>query len=277
MTRAVKSYQTYLLDLDGVVYRGEALLPGARAFVAWLDATGRVYRYLSNNSMASPAQVAQKLRRLDMPARDEQVLTASSAAVALIAARWPGGRVWVVALPPIRHMAARAGLTVLNLAHGDAPDDPAAPAECADAVLVGLDRSLTYAGLRQGARAILAGAAFIAVNRDPQLPVEDGFDPGCGAIVAALEAATRHTAEAVGKPSPLLVRQALADLDADPAMALMVGDAIEMDVAAGQAAGIDTALLLSGITSAERAAHAEPPPTLIAADLAALLMLARGE
>ena len=82
----VKHYTTFLLDLDGVVYRGEQLLPGAREFVAWLDATGKQYRYLSNNSMLSPAEVAAKLRRLGIPAPDERVITASMAACRLLAA-----------------------------------------------------------------------------------------------------------------------------------------------------------------------------------------------
>jgi HAD superfamily hydrolase (TIGR01450 family) len=269
--KRVKDYRAVLLDLDGVIYRGDRLLPGAQEFVAWLEATGRAYRYLTNNSMSSCAEVAARLRHLGVAARDEQVITASDATVSLAARRWPGQAAWIVGLPPLRQMAARAGLRVLNLARSDAPDDPAISAESASVVLVGLDRSLTYEGLRLATRALLAGAAFVSVNRDPQLPVEDGVDPGCGSIVAALETATRCTAESVGKPAPGLLLEALSELRADPASAVMIGDALEMDIAAGQAAGIDTILLLSGLTSPERAAQWTPPPTLTARDLADLL------
>lgn len=268
----MKDYQTYLIDLDGVVYRGDQLLPGAQDFIARLQATGRAFRFISNNSMASPGDVAAKLRRLGIAVGDETVVTASQAAVDTLAARWPGGRVWVVGLPPLRQMAARAGLHVLNLARSDAPDDPESGATTAQAVLVGLHRAVTYADLQQATRAVLAGATLIGVNRDPQLPVEDGADPGCGAILAALEVASRTHASIIGKPAPTILTTALAALHADPATAVMIGDAIEMDIAAGHAAGIDTILVLSGLTSPERAATANPAPTLILPDLAALLV-----
>jgi HAD superfamily hydrolase (TIGR01450 family) len=267
----MKDYQTYLIDLDGVVYRGDQLLHGAREFVARLQATGRAFRFISNNSMAGPGDVAAKLRRLGIPVGDETVVTASQAAVETLAERWPGGPVWVVGLDPLRQMAARAGLRVLNLAHSAAPDDPAAGATTARAVLVGLHRAVTYADLQQATRAVLAGAALIGVNRDPQLPVEDGTDPGCGAILAALEVASRTHASIVGKPSPTILTTALRALHADLATSVMIGDAIEMDIAAGQAAGIDTILVLSGLTSAQRAATAHPAPTLMLPDLAAVL------
>jgi HAD superfamily hydrolase (TIGR01450 family) len=269
----MKDYQTYLLDLDGVIYRSDQVLPGAREFVAWLQAHGKNYRFITNNSMTSPMAVAAKLRHLGMSVTDAHVVTASDAAVTLIAHRWPDQRAWVVGLPPIRQMVAAAGLHVLNLRQSDAPDDPQTGPETAAVVLVGLDRSVTYEGLRLAARALLAGAAFIAVNRDPMLPVADGFDPGCGAILAALEVASQRQATIVGKPAPTILLEALAAVQADPATAVMIGDAIEMDIAAGHNAGIDTILVLSGNTSAERAAIAQPAPTLIAHDIAAVLAM----
>lgn len=267
----MKHYSTFLLDLDGVVYRGDQLLPGAREFVAWLDASGKQYRYLSNNSMQAPGDVAAKLRRLGIPAPDERVITASYAACRLLAHRFPGGRVWIVGMQSLRQLAATMGLHVLNLAQSDAPDDPAQGPTAAQAVLVGLHRAVNYEDLRLATRALLAGANFITVNRDPQLPVEDGLDPGCGAICAALEVASRRTAEMVGKPAPALLLEALAEMDADPATAVMIGDGIALDIHAGQAAGIDTILVLSGITSPEDAAQAAPPPTYVLRDLAAVL------
>ncbi len=267
----VNDYRTVLLDLDGVVYRGDQLLPGARAFVAWLDATGRDTRFISNNSMASPEEVAAKLRRLGIAAPEGRVITASRVAVDLLATRFPGQPAWIVGLPPLRQMAAEAGLRVLNLRNNDRPDDPAYPATAARVVLVGLDRSLTYAGLQQATRALLAGAEFLAINRDPQLPVEDGVDPGCGAILAALQVASRREGEIIGKPAPALLLNALAALHADPARAVMIGDALEMDIEAGQRAGIDTILVLSGLATPERAAQATPPPTWICQDLADVL------
>lgn len=273
MVDHVKRYTTFLIDLDGVIWRGEKLLAGAANFVALLESRGDTYRFLSNNSMISPADVAQKMRRLGIPVADTQVMTASLAAVRLLAHRFPHRRAWVTGLASLRQMVADVGLQVINLQQGDESDDPQVPAESADVVLVGLDRTLTYRGLQQATRALLHGAAFIAVNRDPQLPVEESFDPGCGAILAALETASKRTGEIVGKPSPNLLLETLDALHADFATAVMIGDAIEMDIMAGQAAGIDTILVLSGITSREMAQRADPQPTLIIQDLAELLRI----
>src|SRR5215469_9585183 len=139
----MKTYQTYLLDLDGVIYRGDLLLPGAQEFIAWMEETGKRYRYLTNNPMIGPPAVAAKLSRLGIPTTAAQVVTASQAAVHMIARRRPGARCWIVALPPIRQMAVAAGLHVLNLHYGDAPDEPHLGPESAQIVLVGLDRALT--------------------------------------------------------------------------------------------------------------------------------------
>jgi len=156
-------YRTYLLDLDGVVYRGNDLLPGARELVEWIDATGRKALYLSNNSFATPEEVAAKLARLGMPQPEGRVFTAGQAAVQAIAARFPGGRVYMLTVPSLDALAIRAGLRPVwrDEIDGDIPD----------AVMVGLDRSVTYERLKRGLRAILAGAAFVGVNRDPRLPV----------------------------------------------------------------------------------------------------------
>jgi HAD superfamily hydrolase (TIGR01457 family) len=265
----MKDYCAYLLDLDGVIYRGEQVLPGARELVAWLDATGRSVMYLSNNSFATPQSVARKLARLGMPRPEGRVLTAGGAAAQLLARRFPGGRVYALAMPEIAAMLAEAGLRVV----WQDGEDSSTP----DAVLVGLDRTLTYDRLARGLRAVLAGAAFIAVNRDARLPVERGFDPGTGALTTALEYSCGRQAEIVGKPAPGIVLEALRKLDTPTADALMVGDALDMDMLAGSAAGVDTALVLTGLTTAEeaRAATGARRPTLVFDDLPALLAAAQ--
>src|SRR5215467_3969485 len=161
----MKDYRAFLLDLDGVIYRGNQLLPGARAFVEWIDGTGRTAIYLSNNSFFTPGEVAAKLARLGMPAPDGRTMTAGLAAVETIAQRLPGGSVYVLGTPSIEELARREGLTPLQGA--------ALEHTVPDAVLVGLDRTLTVARLSYALRAVLAGAAFYAVNRDPRLPVEN--------------------------------------------------------------------------------------------------------
>jgi HAD superfamily hydrolase (TIGR01450 family) len=166
-------------------------------------------------------------------------------------------------------MVQQAGLQVV----GKDPDDVAAP----DAVLVALDRSLTYDRLRRALRAILDGAAFYAVNRDPRLPVENGFEPGTGSLTAALEYASGEKANIVGKPAPGIVLEAMRLLGASPAATLMVGDGLDLDIVAGHAAGVTTALVLTGLTSADQARSAigERRPDFIFSDLPALLRAAR--
>lgn len=262
-------YRTYLLDLDGVIYRGNMLLPGARELVEWLDTTGRKALYLSNNSFATPEEVAAKLARLGMPRPEGRVFTAGEAAVHAIAERFPGGRVYMLTVPSLDAIAERAGLRSVwrDEMDGTRPD----------AVMVGLDHTVTYERLKRGLRAVLAGSAFYAVNRDPRLPVEDGFNPGTGSLVAALEYASGHRAETIGKPAPGIVLEAMRLLHADPATTLMIGDGLDLDIVAGHGAHVTTALVLTGLTSGEEAAAAtgERRPDMVFPDLPALLRAAQ--
>jgi HAD superfamily hydrolase (TIGR01450 family) len=265
----MRDFRAYLLDLDGVVYRGDQLLTGARELVEWLDAAGRKVLYLSNNSIATPREVEAKLARLGMPRPEGRVLTAGYAAAEVLARRFPGGRVYVLGLPSVEHMVEQAGLKAVWKDSDDA-DIP-------DAILAALDRTLTYDRLRRALRAILEGAAFYAVNRDPRLPVEDGFLPGTGSIAAALEYASGLQAEIIGKPAPRIVLEAMRLLGVSPGETLMVGDGLDLDVVAGHAAGVTTALVLTGLTAAKQADEAVGPrrPHLVFRDLRALLAAAR--
>ncbi len=265
-------FTTYLLDLDGVVYRGDTLLPGAAEFVAWTDATGRKVVYVSNNSFATIAGVAAKLARLGAPRPEGRVVTAGSATADAVAARFPGGRVFALATEALASVLRDAGLRTVWEEGEDGPTP--------DAVVVGLDRTLTYPRLSRALRAVLAGAAFYAVNRDPRLPVEDGFEPGTGAMVAAVEYSSGQRAELVGKPAPGILLQAMRMAGVAPEETLVVGDGLDLDIVAGHAAGATTALVLSGLTSdagEAAAATGDRRPELIYKDMAALLAAARAE
>lgn len=262
------NFSAYLLDLDGVVYRGNVLLPGARELVEWIDATGRKAAFVSNNSFATVEEVTEKLARLGAPRPEGRVVTAGSATIAAIAQRFPGGRVYPLTGSSMVTMLVAAGLQPVWTERevGPAPD----------AVLIGLDRTLTYERLARALNASLAGAALYAVNRDPRLPVESGFQPGTGAMVAAVEAATGRTCEMIGKPAPGILLEAVELLGVSADQALMIGDGLALDIVAGHAAGMATALTLSGLTSASEAANAtgERKPEMIFEDLAALLAAA---
>ena len=141
----------------------------------------------------------------------------------------------------------------------------------ADVVLVGLDRHFDYKKLTGAVLAVRAGAHFITINRDPLLPVEGGFLPGCGTMAAAIEAGCGVTPEVVGKPEPLLLQEAMRMLGSNPSETVMIGDSLTVDIQGGKAAGTQTLLVLSGNTSREDVAHSSIKPDYIYQDVAALL------
>lgn len=251
---------TYLIDLDGVVYRGELLLPGAKAFIEWLDANNKKYLFLTNNSFASEAQVIAKLAHLGITTDASHVLGAGQAAVQYIARRFPRGTVYVVGEQPLIDMVQAHGLNV-------APLD----ARRADAILVGLDRTFNYEKLTGATMAIRAGAAFIAVNRDPLLPIAEGVIPGCGAMVSAIEASSETAPEVIGKPEPGLLREAMHMLDSQPQETIMIGDNLGVDIKGGIVAGTHTLLVLSGKETHASLEKSLIRPERVYENLAALL------
>ena len=233
-------YTTYLIDLDGVVYRGNELLPGAKEFVSWLEMNKKKYLFLTNNSFATGTQVLAKLERLGIATDNAHLLTAGEAAVQNIARRLPKAVIYVVGEQPLIDMVESYGLKSASV---DARE--------ADVVLVGLDRNFDYAIMTNAMNAIRAGALFVTINRDPVLPIAGGFIPGCGALAAAIEISSGVTPEVVGKPEPTLLQEAMHKLGSQPGETVMVGDGLQVDILAGQNAGTHTLLLLSGSTSRE--------------------------
>lgn len=253
-------YTTYLIDLDGVIYRGNEVLPGAREFILWLEASRKKYLFLTNNSFATTAQILAKLSRMGIAAGNAHLLTAGQAAVQNIARRLPGGSVYVVGEQPLVELVESQGLTVVS------PDRSEA-----EAVLVGLDRSFDYEKMTSAANAIRAGALFITINRDPVLPVPGGFLPGCGSLAAAIECASGVSPEMVGKPDPMLLVEAMQILESVPEETVMIGDGLAIDILAGQRAGTHTLLVLSGSNSRADADRSDIKPDHIYADLAEVL------
>ncbi|MFL5698387.1 MAG: HAD-IIA family hydrolase [Ktedonobacteraceae bacterium] len=253
-------YTTYLIDLDGVIYRGNELLPGAKEFIAWLKANNKKFLFLTNNSFASETQVLEKLIGLGIVTDTSHLLSAGEAAVQNIARRFPGALVYLVGEQPLSDLLRQYQLQVADV-----------DAYQADVVLVGLDRHFDYKKLTGAVLAVRAGAHFITINRDPLLPVEGGFLPGCGTMAAAIEAGCGVTPEVVGKPEPLLLQEAMRMLGSNPSETVMIGDSLTVDIQGGKAAGTQTLLVLSGNTSREDVAHSSIKPDYIYQDVAALL------
>jgi HAD superfamily hydrolase (TIGR01450 family) len=226
----------FVFDLDGCVWHGERLTPGAAETLAGLHARGRGVAYLTNNSRATGADIASKLRRLGVTP-SEHALTPLEILGTVIAERYGRSRVLVIGSAELAAVVEQAGHTVLGV---EAWRD-------ATVVAVGNDFDLTYERLTAASRAAAAGAPLVTPNVDPRLPLEDGdFLPGCGAIVAAVAAAAGVRPVVVGKPEPPLFRMALRRLDLAPHQAAMVGDSVTSDIAGARAVGMRTVLYAPG-------------------------------
>ena len=253
-------YTTYLIDLDGVIYRGNELLPGARAFVNWLEANHKKYLFLTNNSFATAEQILTKLQYLGISTDNAHLLTAGQAAVQFIARRSPRGTVYVVGEKPLIQLVQSQGLSVVDL-----------DAQQADAVLVGLDRGFDYKKMTYAANIVRAGALFVTINRDPVLPIAGGFIPGCGALAAAIEVSSGISPEVVGKPEPRLLIEAMHILGSQPDETAMIGDTLSVDIQAGHNAGTHTILVLSGSSSRKDLEKSSLKPDHVYEDLADML------
>jgi 4-nitrophenyl phosphatase len=229
-----------ILDMDGVLYRGETPVAGASDFLAWLAARGIPFLLVTNNSTLDPEAYQAKLARMGIAVPAAQILTSGIATADYLARNFSAqARVYMVGESGLEHALRSRGFTLTS-------QDP-------DAVVVGMDRGLTYDKLRAATLAIRAGARFIATNPDRTLPTEAGLVPGAGAIVAAIAAATDRTPVVIGKPEPPLLEAALAQLGRPRACTALVGDRLETDIAGARRLGLPAILVLSGVTS-------EPPP-----------------
>jgi 4-nitrophenyl phosphatase len=222
----------FVVDLDGCVWQGDVLEPGAGEALTALHRAGRGVAFLTNNSRVTGADIRAKLHRLGL-GWVEHALTPLEILGQVIAERFGASRVLVIGSAELAAVAAAAGHEVIDVADF----------RRATVVAVGNDFDLSYERLAAASRAAAAGAPLVTPNVDPRLPVENGdFLPGCGAIVAAVSAAAGVSPIVVGKPEPPLFRIALRRLGLAPAQVAMVGDSVESDVAGGRGAGLRTVL-----------------------------------
>jgi HAD superfamily hydrolase (TIGR01450 family) len=257
-------YDVALLDLDGVVYRGEEPVPGAAEAVAAARAAGMRVAFVTNNASRTPAAVAAHLAAVGVPAAPEDVVTAAQAAATLLGTLVPAGsRVLVTGGAGLRVAVAEAGFAPA----ASADDGPAA-------VVQGYAPDLAYADLAEAALAVRAGAVWVATNLDATIPTARGELPGNGALVALVTHAARgrRPDASAGKPERALHEEAVRRSGA--ARPLVVGDRLDTDIEGANRAGCDSLLVLTGVTdeAALRAAPPERRPTYVARDLGALVL-----
>lgn len=252
-------YDHVLLDLDGCVRIGREPTPRAGEALDALRAAGKRIAFVTNDSALTPEDLVRALWKMGMRAAIEEIVTVGTAIQFTIADRPAWRRAFVIGPDAIWRHVQDAGARIVN----DTPLE-------ADVVVVTGCRTLSFEDLKGATQAVLAGAALLSGGRDRTFPMPDGVWPGTGAVTAAVEYATERTAEVVGKPDPEIFRTALDRLG--PGRALMVGDRLDSDLAGAHAAGIDGAIVLTGVTTAEEAAAADPAPVAVAATLADLVL-----
>jgi 4-nitrophenyl phosphatase len=245
----LRTARAFLFDMDGVLYRGERALPGAREVLDLLRARGVPHLFLTNNASRTPEQVTEKLRRMGIRAAIDQVLTSAEVAVADLARTARAeDRVFVVGGAGIRAALAHSPLYVAD------------HYQEATIVLVGLDRGCTYERLAQAGLAIQRGARFCGTNGDRSYPTERGLEPGAGALLAVIEATTGVRPQLYGKPAPAMFDAAFARLGIPPHQVAMVGDRHETDIAGGARAGCITVAVASGVETEAQLRAGQPAP-----------------
>ena len=226
-----------VLDMDGVLWRGEEALPGMAEFFYAAHAHGLPCALATNNSARTPESYVDKLAKMRVsgfPAA--RILTSGTVTLAHLQERYPAGApLHVLGGDGLRELLSAAGFRLVDLG--------------AAAVVVGLDRKLSYPKLTRAMRSLLQGAAFIATNNDSSYPTPEGLAPGAGSMVAALAYASGREPTNIGKPAAPLFEAALTTLGASAARTLMIGDRLETDILGAANCGMPTALVMTGVTS----------------------------
>ena len=259
---ALARYDNVLLDLDGCLWLGDEAIDGAGDAVAALRDAGKGIAFLTNDVRHAPEDFVRKLWRLGFQASVDEVVTCGAALQFVLADRNERGAAFVIGSQALVDHVADAGLRIVNNTEF---------ATRADLVVVGGHEAFDFRELRIATQAVLRGAELIGTTRDRTFPMPDGPWPGSGAVLAAVEAATGRRAErTVGKPEPDMydaARDRLGD-----GRYLAVGDRLDIDVAGARRAGIDAALVLTGIGTRTDADAATPRPAHVADSLAALVL-----
>jgi arabinose operon protein AraL len=253
-------HRGWLFDLDGTVYLGERLIPGADDVIAALRADGRRVAFLSNKPLFTRRDYADKLTRLGIPAVAEDVVNSSIVLARHLQKLDPGAPVFVIGEPPLIDELREHGFEVRSDAE-------------VRWVIIAFDRTFDYAKLNTALQAVRRrDARLIATNPDRTCPVEGGEIPDCAGMMAAVEAVTSKSVEVVvGKPSPIILQVALAALGVAAADCAIVGDRLETDIVMGKRLGLATVLVLTGVTRPDDPRIAELGPDLVLPSVRALL------
>jgi phosphoglycolate/pyridoxal phosphate phosphatase family enzyme len=249
MKASLSHVRNFLFDLDGTLYLGDQLFPATPRLLERVKATGRNWCYLTNNSSKSTRDYCDKMARLGIPIPASRMITSGAATADYLLREARLTRAYVVGTPSLERELAEAGLALTD--------------QEAQAVVLGFDLTFTWDKLERACRLLRGGAAFIATHPDLVCPTPDGPVPDCGALAAAVTAATGLAPLVIGKPHPAMLNTALHRLDARPENTAIVGDRLYTDMEMGFRGGLTTILVLSGESTAEMAAASARKPDLV--------------
>jgi NagD protein len=253
-------YSGYIFDLDGTVYLGEKLIPGAQEALVKLRASFKKIVFLSNKPLQTREEYAAKLTRLGIATTADEVINSSRVMAKWLADQAPGAAIYVIGEPSLIREMAEAGFQISE------------KAEEIQYVVASFDRTFDYRKLNIAHQAIKKGAHFVATNPDRACPVEGGEIPDCAAMIGAVEGSTGKKVEViVGKPSDIMIRVAVQTMSLSPESCLLVGDRLETDILMGRKAGMATALVLTGVTRREALQNSEFQPDYVWESIADLL------
>ena len=227
----------FICDMDGVIYHGNQILPGAAEFINWLQTEKKEYLFLTNNSGYTPRELNQKLARMGLDVPEEHFYTSALATAEFLKEQSPGCSVFAIGEAGLLNALYDAGITMNDV-------NP-------DYVVVGEGRTYTLDTLTKATNLVLDGAKLIGANSDVSGPIDNGIMPACRALTAPIEMATGTKAYFCGKPNPLMMRTGLRILGCHSAESVMIGDRMDTDVVSGMESGMTTVLVLSGVSTRE--------------------------
>ncbi len=231
----LRAKKGFICDMDGVIYHGNKLLPGVEAFLTFLRQEKKEFLFLTNSSERAPRELQQKLARLGLEVDERHFYTSALSTAAFLKAQCPGGSVYVIGEPGLVGALYDAGLTMNEV-------NP-------DYVVLGETNAYSFEKIERAVALVRGGAKLIGTNPDLTGPVEGGIVPACKALMAPIELATGRKPYYLGKPNPLMMRLAQSLLDGTNEETVIIGDRMDTDIVAGVESGIDTVLVLSGVTT----------------------------
>jgi NagD protein len=241
--------KNYIMDMDGVLISGRSLIPGADQFIHRLEDRGAEYLVLTNNPVYTPRDLAHRLRTIGLNIPAERIFTSAMATAHFLRSQKANGTAFVIGESGLTDAIHSAGYVITDL-------DP-------DYVVLGETNTYNLELITNAIRLVAAGAHFIATNPDPSGPSDSGIVPACGAMAALIEKASGLSPFFIGKPNPLMMRTALNYLDVHSEDSVMVGDRMDTDIIAGVESGLETILVLSGVTRREDVTRYPYQPTRI--------------